>query len=608
MNKKILTSITLLFILAVICTAVLPTSVAEATQYGDVNSDDCWYYKSAHLNVAGMKEAISGWIGDADKSKPVIIGVIDTGVNVDHDVFKKTNTIFTVDGKAQGYNAHIASNNAGATIDQLSSFADGSSTTHGTAVASIMAMLIYDLGLQDYIKLYPIKASRDNTNKFPTSAVVKGLEFVKNSQSTLGIDVVNLSIAGYSETAEDYNAKKQLFAELSVDTIIVAAAGNENASLESKPCYPAVLDGVVSVMAYGKDGAKHSTSNYGAYDVIAPGQEIRVAKGNGSEYTTDSGTSMASAFVSVASAVVKLREQTAGSNANATIIARHMLTSSKTSTIKYGDYNLSRFDGYAAVHNSITETYLEPTGVEITNNKDLKDGATIYCGQHKDLELYATLLPFGNTSPQAHNDVVWTQTEILSRQKVDEDGNETEETEEYDGATVELGKGKKLNYFPKVNGKYRITASYKKGEEVLSSSMVFNVEYVDYTSVAGILQVKPTTDIEKGFVYEMDTTTFYLAGSEGLDPSVEIKWYVNGEHVYTGATYTHKAGANGDYEITAQYGNYRVVENGYTIKVESGFLRPAVWISFTAVVATIAIVLGVVFGVILPKRKAKKTE
>ena len=57
MNKKILTSITLLFILAVICTAVLPTSVAEATQYGDVNSDDYWYYKSAHLNVAGMKES-----------------------------------------------------------------------------------------------------------------------------------------------------------------------------------------------------------------------------------------------------------------------------------------------------------------------------------------------------------------------------------------------------------------------------------------------------------------------------------------------------------------------------------------------------------------------
>lgn len=614
MNKKILTTITLLFVLAIFCTAVCPTSVAFATQYGGVNSEENWYYGTAHLNVKGMKEAISGWIGGADKNSPVIIGVIDTGVNADHDVFKQTNTLFTVDGKTQGYNAHIASNNPKAPIEQLANVADGSDSSHGTSVASIMAMLIYDLGLQDYIKLYPIKASKDNTNQFDTKAVVKGLEFVKNSQNTLGIDVVNLSIAGYAKTgAENYLDSKDLFVELSKDCVIVAAAGNENASLDSNPCYPAVVDGVLSVMAYGKNGEKHSSSNYGAYDVIAPGQEIRVAKGNGSAYTTEGGTSMASAFVSVVSAVVKLREQTAKSGANGTIIARHILTSSKANVIKYEGHSLSRFDGFASIHNSITETYLEPTGIVISNNKGLQDGATIYRGEFNDLVFEANLLPHGYTSQKAHENIEWTQTEILSRPKLDEEGKETDEIEEYDGNTVKLGTGQKLNYSPEFRGKYRLTASYKSGTEVFEASILFNVKYVEYSSVAGSLKVKPVPSveddtIEDGFVYELDSVTFYLEGSEGLDPSVEIKWFVDGEHVHTGATYTHKAGTMGDYEITAQYGEYRVVEKGYTLRVESGFLRPAVYISFAVSVAVIAVVLGVVFGVVIPRKKAKRAE
>lgn len=614
MNKKILTTITILFVLAILCTALCPTAVAYATQYGSDNSDDYWYYGSAHLNVKGMKDAISSWIGNADKAAPILIAVIDTGVNADHDVFKKTNTLFSINGELQGYNAHIGINNPNASDEQLLNVADGSDTSHGTAVASIMAMLIYDLGLQDYIKIVPIKASKDSTNVFLTKTVIHALEFVKERQEKLNIGVINLSIAGYNQdTQADYLAKEQLFRDISKNSVIVAAAGNENASNETKPCYPAVLDGVLSVMAYGKNGKKHSSSNYGEYDVIAPGQEIRVAKGSGSEYAMENGTSMASALVSVVSAVVKLREQTIGSGANATIVARHILTSSKTNTINHNGLALSRFDGYASIHNSITETYLEPTGIEISNNKGLSDGATIYRGQHNDLVVEANLLPIGYTSPKAHESIEWTQTEILSRPILDEDGNETGEVEEYDGNKVKLGTGQKLNFVPEIQGKYRITASYKKGEEVLEASIVFVVKYAEYSSVAGMLEVKPLPSVEggvidDGFVYESDTVAFYLAGSEGLDPNVEIKWFVNGEHVHTGTTYTHKAGTMGDYEITAQYGDYRVVEKAYNLHVASGFLRPAVWISFTVSVVVLAVTLGVVFGVVVPKKKAKTQE
>jgi hypothetical protein len=615
MNKKILTSITLVFVLAIACMAVLPTPVAYAMQYGNEDSADLetfWYYKPGHLNVAGMKESIASWISNADKSNPVIIGVIDTGVNAGHEVFQKTNTIFKVDDKAQGYNAFIASNNANAPIEQLVNFADGSSSTHGTAVASIMAMLIYDLGLQDYIKLYPIKASRDTTNMFPTSAVVKGLEFVKNTQDKLGMDVVNLSIAGYAETEADYKKQQQLFIDLSADCVIVAAAGNENASSTAKPCYPASLDGVVSVMAYGKDGKKTTASNFGAYDVVAPGQDIYVATGDNNGYKFEKGTSMASAFVSVVSAVVKLREQTLESGINGVMVARHILTSSKTTSISHGEYTLSKFDGFASVHNSITETYLDPTGIQITNNKGLEDGCTITRGQYNDLQFTAQLLPYAYTNPKLAEKVVWTQTEILSRPKVDGEGKETGEVEEYDGQTINLSTGAVLNYEPNLKGKYRITASYKVDGNTLEVSTTLTVVYAEYSSVAGLLKVMPVSSqeggtIDNGFCYELDTVSFYLAGSEMLDPTVEIKWYVNGEHVHTGATYTHKAGSMGDYEITAQYGDNRIVEKAYTLEVKSGFLRPAVWISFTAVVGAL-VIAGIVMAVVKSKKKSAKAE
>ncbi len=617
MNKKLLISITAIFVLAILCTALLPTSVAYATQYGSVDSTDLdtfWYYGEGHLNVAEMKKSISSWIAGADKENPVIIGVVDTGVNVSHEVFEKTNTIFAVDGKPQGYNAHVAQTVKNATIEQLGNVEDKSSNSHGTAVASIMAMLIYDLGLEDYIKIYPIQASTGSADgSFNTTSVVKALEFVDSTKDTLGVDVVNIAIAGYKDKgADNYLNYQSKFQKVSAGSVIVVAAGNKGASTTVNPSYPASLEGVVSVMAYDRTGNKNTNSNYGDYDLIVPGKDIYVAQGSEDDYTTMDGTSMATAFVSVVSAVVSLREQTADSTATASLVARHILTSS-SDKIEHDGFALNKFDGYKSVNNQITATYLDPTGISISNNHDLEKESTIYRGQYGDLTLTANLLPFGNTDPKLAEKVIWTQTEILSKPVLDEDGNDTGNTEEYKGETVELGVGASIEYNPNLKGKYLVTATYKNGDVVFEDTMTFTVNYVDYSSVAGILAVKPLPSVEggtidNGFVYEFDKATFYLAGSEGLDPSVEIKWYVNGELVHTGERYTHKAGMMGIYEISARYGDNRVIEKVYSLEVKSGFLRPAVWITLTAVVVVASVVLGVVFGIKNSKKNKQDNE
>ena len=629
MNKKNLTTIAIAFVFAVVCMAFMPTSVAYAQQYGSKDSSDLetfWYYGEEHLNVSAMKESIAGWIGNADKSNPVVIAVVDTGVNADHEVFKKTNTLYTVDGNVQGYNSFVSIKNSGITnptAEQLGYIKDETSNSHGTAIASIMAMLIYELDLQDYIKIYPIKATRNKSmvqdiqssndrekklRSFPTDAVVGALDYVKDTQDTIGIDVVNLSIAGYKDTADGYKKAEQTFVSLSEDCVIVAAAGNDKSSLSVNPAYPACLDGVVSVMAYGSDSNKTQKSNYGAYDVTAPGKDIYVAQGDNDSYGYEDGTSMSSAFVSVISAIIELREQTAKSGKNSIDIAKHLISSSKSNTITFESYNLPKLDSLASVQNAITVEYVAPTAIQITNDKGLSDNSTIYRGDFDSVVFTAKLLPLGETDPTLLSTIRWTQTELISKPVLDEEGNQTG-TEITDGNKIDLGTGESISYTPSVNGTYRITASLTVGDTTIEQSTVVTIKYVEYSSVAGLIEIKPVVDenstIDQGFVYEYTTVTFYLAGAEGLDPTVDIKWYVDGELAHTGATFEYSVGMMGSRTITAQYGDYRVLENAYELEVRSGFLRPEAWISFTAVVGALAIA-GTVLGIVFAKKKAKK--
>lgn len=614
MKKRIISIFTIILVLAVALTVLMPSGVALATQYGSKDTSDTdtfWYFTEGNLNVAKMKESIDKWIGGADKNNPVVIGVVDTGVNYTHEVFEKTNTMFKVGGQVKGYNAFVGSGEANIpnpTEAQLSDVADQTENSHGTAVASIMAMLIYELGLQDYIKLYPIKASRDKTTAFPDKAVAKAIEHCGATQDTVGVDVVNIAICGY--TASDYTKHQNLFLNASSDMVIVAASGNDNRHSSTSPAYPASLDGVLSVMGYDKNNQK-TGCNYGDYDVTAPGKDIYAAKGASASYQTVDGTSMATAFVSVVSAIVTLREETAKSDVNATVIARHVITTSTKNYIQYGTYNLPKFEGYDSVNNQISNTYLDPTGLTISNNKNLADGCTIHRGQHGEITFTADFAPYGSTNPNLGDSVVWTLTEILSRPVLDEDGKETDVFEEYDGNTTEIGRGGVLDYKPEIKGKYRVTATYEKDDVKLTANFIYNLNYVSYDSVAGIVAVDyvPNPDgstIDDGFLYAGDKVTFVLSGAEGLDPTVEIKWFVNGQFVTTGNQFNYTADKSGQFVITAQYGDYRPIENVFTLTVKSGFFKPAVWISVTAVGGAVVVGAVVLTALALKKKKAQK--
>ncbi|MCL4418616.1 S8 family peptidase [Patescibacteria group bacterium] len=107
-----------------------------------------------------------------------------------------------------------------------------------------------------------------------------------------GAKVINLSLGGTSSSFTLSNAVSYAWGK---GVVIAAAAGNNNST---QPLYPAYYSQVLSTAATDQNDQKARFSNYGRWvKIAAPGVDIFSTYNNG-DYTTLSGTSMATPFVS----------------------------------------------------------------------------------------------------------------------------------------------------------------------------------------------------------------------------------------------------------------------------------------------------------------------
>lgn len=287
-----------------------PPSVADAAlpeSWTDAAAGDAgdWYLDGDNLDIDGVKSTVDSWRISAAydfsalADDPLVIAVIDSGVNPSHDIFGGGGScpdVFFRDSSG----AIVGANTAGG-----ASFVDNASDRHGTHVAGIIAVLIHALDLEDYIKIMPIKAGTPEGTKtsFSLTDVREAITFALSN----GADIVNMSLTADSagwDIVSDSNADAALF---------VAAAGNDGKSSASGNFYPAESDNVVGVMNYAEDslGGKtlSSTSNYGSgFDIAAPGNLILSADGSTADrYKQLSGTSMASPVVAFAAALLEVK-------------------------------------------------------------------------------------------------------------------------------------------------------------------------------------------------------------------------------------------------------------------------------------------------------------
>ncbi len=211
--------------------------------------DDLWGLKKIKANLA--------W--DKSKGEGIIVAVIDTGVDYNHEDIKDNMWINPADG-TYGFNFTASGERAYLIRDPMDDHGHG---THcaGT-IAAIQNNGVGITGVAPRARIMAIKGlnregsgSASNLSESVIQAVQSGADVLSNSWGG----------SGRSDVFEDVFRTAQQSGVVSV-----VAAGNDN--VDALDFHPAYLPSVITVAASNPDDVRCSFSNYGAKaDVSAPG-------------------------------------------------------------------------------------------------------------------------------------------------------------------------------------------------------------------------------------------------------------------------------------------------------------------------------------------------
>lgn len=175
---------------------------------------------------------------------------------------------------------------------------------HGTIVAGVIGANTNNgvgvAGVDWAVKIMPIKVIRSNGVGTDTN-VASGIRWAVDN----GASIINMSFGGdFSQTVKD-----QIDYAWSKGVLMVASSGNSG--IETK-LYPAGFDEVMAVGSISSSLSRSSFSNYGSYlDVVAVGESI-ISTNNSGGYSSASGTSISTPFVTGLASLIKAQKPTIG--------------------------------------------------------------------------------------------------------------------------------------------------------------------------------------------------------------------------------------------------------------------------------------------------------
>ena len=265
---------------------------------------DQWY-----LNYCGIPAGFNYMKYDGGKPS-VIVAVIDTGVDIDHEdlshnIWKNTKEKpgNGIDDDGNGYVDDYYG------VNIVSGRGNGDDDNgHGTHVAGIIAAQnnnIGTVGIAHKVTIMPVKAAAAS-GYFLQSDIAKAVLYAYEN----GAEVINMSFGGSACSI----AVQDALATAYTRCVLVASAGNDgmpNEGMFALPSYPAALTYVLGVMAVDQSGRETTFTNYDVklyngveYELYAPGYNI-MSTLPGDRYGSLSGTSMAAPVVSAMAAILR---------------------------------------------------------------------------------------------------------------------------------------------------------------------------------------------------------------------------------------------------------------------------------------------------------------
>jgi len=248
--------------------------------------DDPYYEELWHL---GKIEAPLVWEETTGDSR-VIVAVIDTGVDVDHEDLN--GNIFVNFGEVSGDGID---NDGNGFIDDVSGWdfynddndaspeniGGGAGVHHGTVVSGLIGAVgmngIGVVGVNWDVSILPLRVlASDGQGRMDD--IVKAIRYAVDMDA----DVINMSFVGEFSSVGLEDALQYAYDN---GTVVVAALGNDfngGRDVDEEPIYPVCSHGhkgdklVVGVTATNEDDERAYYSNYGAdcADIAAPGSSI----------------------------------------------------------------------------------------------------------------------------------------------------------------------------------------------------------------------------------------------------------------------------------------------------------------------------------------------
>ena len=275
--------------------------VPQDSQFNDPLIGKVWSFLDASKYGVSVNNAYKEY--GTTNTAPVIVAVVDTGVDIHHEDLKDIIWVNTkeipnngIDDDGNGYiddingiNTLVRDSNGKATMNNKDTH------SHGTHVSgTIAAKQNNGIGIAGIASNVKIMGIRTVPNDGDETDIDVAEAFVYAARN--GAKIINCSFGKSANEGRQLIPDTLKYIGEKYGVLVIAAAGNDSSDIDSKPTYPASFnsDNLLIIASTSSGGGMSYFSNYGKInvDVAAPGSNI-YSTVPGNKYESMSGTSMA---------------------------------------------------------------------------------------------------------------------------------------------------------------------------------------------------------------------------------------------------------------------------------------------------------------------------